>query len=183
MSVIIRNFRCEDYDSILTFEQKLILSPKLKSSGFIISPLSLDALEELAENGICLVAEMNNSVVGVLASGLTSAKALSYLFDDLPKVEWINHAAIDINKIFWLERISVSQEHQYQGIGLKLMEELFASVKQSIYSAVVSSPTNNLPAKQFYAKNGFQIVGRYKNTEFRGAKDYESAILFRESVS
>lgn len=184
MRINIRKFKGDDYEWINSFEKNLILKKNVDLSGFIISPLSLDVIEDLTSNGICLVAETNNLPVGVLASGPSTCKSLSYLHDDLLKVEWNNHTHLNIKEIFWLERISIASNVQNMGIGSKLLTELFKlKGNQSIYSAVVTRPVNNIIAKQFYSKSGFIEVGKYSNPEFRGMKNYESSILLREGVS
>jgi len=91
------------------------------------------------KDSICLVAEINNQIIGYLAGGIT--KSYSYR---------------TVKKQSELENTLVLKEYRGKGIGNLLFCEFVKwSKKQGVEIINVKTSTDNIKAIEFYKKEGF----------------------------
>ncbi len=73
----------------------------------------------------------------------------------------------DIDKSLPWFGIAVCDKYQGQGIGKKLIEEIFSNLKKEGYGGLIlRTSTENLPAQKLYEKCGFERMGIHPSGEY-----------------
>lgn len=103
------------------------------------------------KNSLCLVAEYNKKIIGVIA-GRGEGK-----------------------KSFWIYIIVVKKDFRKEGIGKLLVKNLFEKVKKS-GGKRVATDTPNIEQAGFFKKMGFRIVGKIP----KWYEDKDQLIMFKE---
>lgn len=97
--------------------------------------------KQLMKNGINLIAENNNQIVGLIESVIGMQTKTKHTI--------------------YINQMNVKKTYRRQGIANKLMKKLFQIAKKNkiklLYLHVVSI---NKPAIKFYEKQGFKITGK-----------------------
>lgn len=67
-------------------------------------------------------------------------------------------------KVFWLKHVVIDKKRRNKGLGKKLLEKATSICQKEGKELMVEVIKENLQGKQFFLKNGFELV-RFDNTE------------------
>lgn len=126
-------------------------------------PVNTDSIlnyNELISEGLSLGAYDNNTLAGVLIAC---------------KREW--------NNSIWIEFIEVAEEYRNKKIGTHLLTKLCNNLKDSGFRIIeLETQNTNMPAINFYRKNGFEITGLNLTLYNNPDNKFESAIYMTKKL-
>ena len=136
--MIIRESKAEDYDQLATIGQKYANETLLGR----LEPGNIAAIiKSCSSNGIVLIAEVDDRIVGIIAGIFLSGFIKGKFFDE----------------VIWYV------EPKYRGIGVKLFRRALHLCEQAGCDGIGMTAYNNDQmdlVERFYKKNGFKEVER-----------------------
>lgn len=114
----------------------------------------------------------NSSYIAVIAENTTTKELIGYavtqlwVFDyDIERWASYQFKIDNENRKFACIAPAVSVEYQYAGIGTKLVQSTIRILKEKMYENLIlwgGVKCQNVPAVQFYLKNGFKLIGHFE---------------------
>lgn len=114
----------------------------------------------------------NSSYIAVIAENTTTKELIGYavtqlwIFDyDIERWATYEIRIDNENKKFACIAPAVSLKYQYAGVGTKLVQSTIRILKEKLYKDVLlwgGVKCQNVPAVQFYLKNGFKLIGHFE---------------------
>lgn len=183
-TLVFRDAQKKDIKEIVNIHNSNVINKdtNFQKQGFLLEKINYDSvlnkMDGSTENYHVAV-DKTNSILGYLALSKKIDKNI------LQKVRWENnfdHKSIMSDRHIYIAVSAIKPGIIGKGVGQFLYKQLYLNYPNYIYSAFIAiKPYKNERSLDFHLRQGFCVVGHYKNKYFCGLNNYESKLLCKSS--
>lgn len=84
--------------------------------------------------------------------------------------------------IYSITQLAVKKDFRGKGVGLKLLRNTLEESKGVLLSYITVQPYKNWASFSLYKKMGFKIIGFHHAEEYKGLRDFKSALVYNYNL-